>query len=407
MPETSFTGLFLVVLAGFAAPFLLGLAPRVRLPAVVLEIVFGIVLGPSVLGWVQPDLPIEVLAVVGLAFLLFLSGMEVELSGLRGRAARRPAVGIVVSLGIGLAVGGVLARAGLVRSPALIAVTLVATSLGVVVAVLKDAGLAGGELGQVVIVSSTLADVAGIVLLSLLFSRTAGGAGATVTLLIGLALLTAAVGLVLARAGRAARISTEFMRLADTTAQLRVRAAVVLLLGFVALAGWLGLETILGAFLAGVLVAGLDRSGAAAHPQFRAKLEGIGFGFVVPVFFVASGAQFDLRALTGSPDALVLVPALLVALLAVHGVPTLLYRGIVEPREMVAAGLLQATSLPFIVTATMIGRDLNLLSSSTAAALVTAGLASVLLFPLLAVTVLRGSTPAGGPRATVDVATTM
>lgn len=129
----------------------------------------------------------------------------------------------------------------------------------------------------------------------------------------------------------------EFMRLADTTAQLRVRAAVVLLLGFVALAGWLGLETILGAFLAGVLIARLDRAGAAIHPQFRAKLEGIGFGFVVPVFFVASGVEFDLAALTRGTGALLLVPALLLALLACHALPALLYRGVLGSREVCSA----------------------------------------------------------------------
>lgn len=409
MPEVSFSGLLVVVAAGFAAPFLLGLVPRVRLPAVVLEIVFGIVLGPSVLGWVRLDLPIEILSVVGLAFLLFLSGMEVDLDRLRGRLLRLSALGIAGTLALGFAVGTVLRSGGLVRAPSLIAVALVATSLGIVVAVLKDAGLAGTDLGQLVIASATLADVTGIVLLSLLFSRADGGAGATVALLVALGLLTVVIGATLARAGRVPRVSMEFMRLADTTAQLRVRAAVVLLLGFVALAGWLGLETILGAFLAGVLVAWLDRAGASTHPQFRAKLEGIGFGFVVPVFFVASGVQFDLAALTRGAGALLLVPALLLALLVCHAVPALLYRGVVGSRGVLGAGLLQATSLPFIVTATMIGRELDLLSASTASALVAAGLLSVLVFPLLALTVLRGAgrpTPAPGARASVDVGST-
>jgi Kef-type K+ transport system membrane component KefB len=398
MPEVSFAGLFLVVAAAFAVPFLLGLAPSVRLPSVVVEIIAGIILGPSVLGWVHVDVPIQVLAVTGLAFLLFLSGLEVDTTRLRGRLLRLPLAGLVISVVLGLGVGAVLAASGAVGSPALIAVTLLATSLGVIVPVLKDAGVAESDFGQVVIASATLADVGAIVLLSLLFSRTAGGPAATVTLLVGLGLLTVVMAAGLARAAALPRLSMEFASLADTTAQLRIRGAVVLLVGFVALASRLGLETILGAFLAGVLVAHIDRPGMTDHPHFRLKLEGIGFGFLIPVFFVTSGLEFDLRGLLGGGSALLLVPLLTVALLVVRGVPAVAYRGLMTPRQMVPAALLQATSLPFIVTATMIGRSLGLLTNIVASALIAAGLLSVLVFPIAAVTLLRrGRAPAGTP----------
>src|SRR5437867_3287410 len=148
------------------------------------------------------------------------------------------------------------------------------------------------------------------------------------------------------------RISAVVVRLQDTTAQIRVRGAMLLLIAFVALAGRFGLETILGAFLAGVVLSVVDRDAMRTHPNFRVKLEGIGYGFLVPVFFVSSGVTFDVGALFSSPSTILRTPLFLVALLAVRGLPALLYRPIVGGRRTVAAALLQATSLPFIVVAT-------------------------------------------------------
>jgi Kef-type K+ transport system membrane component KefB len=188
------------------------------------------------------------------------------------------------------------------------------------------------------------------------------------------------------------------MRLEDTTAQIRIRGAVLLLAGFLFLASRFGLEAILGAFLAGAVLGRLDRRATMEHPQFRHKLEGIAYGFVVPVFFVSSGIQFDLQALFAETSTLLLVPVFLVALLIVRGVPALLYRGVVGNPKTAAAALLQATSLPLIVTTAMIGRSLGIIDDATSAALIAAGLFSVLMFPILAITVLqRAANGAGGP----------
>jgi Kef-type K+ transport system membrane component KefB len=390
VPEgVEFTDLFVVVAVAFLVPFVLGLLPSVRLPGVVLEIVAGIVLGPSVLGWVEADLAVQVLALVGLAFLLLLAGLEVDLDRVRGRLLVRPALGMALSFGLAAGVAAVLGALGLVGSPVLVAIILVTTALGIVAAVLKDAGVIATPLGQLVVASATLADVSAIILLSLLFSETGGGPGATVALLVGLVLLAVLLAVAVPRTGMLARVSGVFARLADTTAQIRVRGAVVLLVGFTALAAAIGIEVILGAFLAGLLLGRLDRDGLREHPRFRAKLDGIGYGFVIPVFFVASGLQFDLGSLLADPGALLLVPLFLVAMLLVRGAPALLYRGLVTSREVAVAGLLQATSLPFVVTATAIGSELGLLSPAVAAAMVSAGLLSVLVFPLVALGLLR------------------
>jgi len=389
MGEVEFTSLLIVVATAFAAPFVLGLAPSLRLPAVVLEIVAGIVIGPSVLGWVSIDDSIRVLATIGLAFLLFLAGLEIDFRELEGRAVRLTGIGFLLSFGIAIGLAFVLKGAGLVERPLFVAIVLTATSLGIVVPVLKDSNEISSSFGQLVVAAATIADFAAIILLSLFFSREATGIGTQLVLLGGLALFAVAVALFLAGAERSMSISSLFRRLQDTTAQIRVRGAFVLLVGLAAVAEHLGLEVILGAFIAGAVLTLIDTDRAMTHPQFRLKLEAAGYGIFIPIFFVASGVGFDLDALTESASTLVLVPVFLAVLLAVRGLPALLYRGSIGGRRTAVAALLQSTSLPFIVAAAQIGMELGTISAATGAALVGAGILSVLLFPLAALTVLK------------------
>src|SRR4051794_33607365 len=390
----SLTDLLIVAAAAFAAPFALGLLPGLRLPSVVLEIVLGIIIGPSVLGIVEVDDAISVVALIGLAFVLFLAGLEIDLRTLRGPLLRRTGLGFAASFGIAVVVATGLHAGGLVQTPLLVAIILCATSLGVLVPVLKDTGEIGSPFGQLIIAAASIADFGAIILLTLFFSGE-GGTGSTLLLLGSLFLLAAVVVLVLRGAGRSMRISSELVRLQDTTAQIRVRAAMVLFLGFAAIAAELGLEAILGAFIAGAVISLVDRDEVMTHPDFRRKLEAMGFGFFIPVFFVTSGVRFDLTALTASVGNLVMVPVFLAALVAVRGLPALVYGRVLDRRHVVIAGVLQSTSLPFIVAATAIGRDLGLLDAAEAAALVGAGLVSVLLFPLAGLVLLRrGVTPA-------------
>jgi Kef-type K+ transport system membrane component KefB len=389
MPAVSFTNLLIISVVAVLAPLLLGLLPRLRIPAVVLEIVAGIVLGPSVLGWVRVDLPVQILALFGLAFLLFLAGLEIDLAGLRGRVLRLAVLGYAVTLVLGLAAGAGFAAAGWVGRPLLLAIALSATSLGLVVPVLKDAGQADTDVGQTAIAAATVADFAAIVLLSLFFSTAGGSTGAKLVLLVAFAAVVTTTGLTILVARRSMRLGDVLLRLQDTTAEIRVRFAVVLLVAFTVLAERFGLETILGAFLAGAVVGLVDRD-SASHPHFRTKLEAIGYGFLIPVFFVSSGARLDLTGLLTHPSAVARVPLFLLALLVARGAPALLGLRATGPRNTIAIGLLQATSLPFLVTATQIGITLGQISPATGAALVCAGLLSVLIFPLLALGLLRG-----------------
>src|SRR5947209_13544999 len=177
MTEVHFTNLLIVVAVALLAPLALGFFPRVRLPAIVLEIVLGIVIGPSGLGWVKPDLPVSILALVGLAFLLFLSGLEIDIERLRGRILKLTALGFVASFAIALVLGLGLQAGGFVKSPLFVAIVLVATSLGVIVPVLKDSGNIGSDFGQLVIAAASIADFGAIILLSIFFS----GKGSTDT----------------------------------------------------------------------------------------------------------------------------------------------------------------------------------------------------------------------------------
>lgn len=396
--ELTFGGLVAVAAVAVAAPLVIGLVPGLRLPSVVLEIVAGIVIGPAVLGWVEMDAVIRVFSLVGLAFLLFLAGLEIDFDRLRGRPLRLAGLGFVVSFAIALAVGAALAATDRVEDGLIVAIILSATSLGVVVPLLKDAGEVGSPFGQLTIAAASIADFATIIALTLFFSREATGTGTKLLLLGGFLVAGAVAVYGLLGLEHSRRLSATLVRLQDTTAQIRVRGAFLLIAAFVALAENLGLEVILGAFTAGAVLSLVDRDALMTHPHFRTKLEGAGFGFFIPVFFVGVGLTFDLDALTASASTLLHVPLFLACLLLVRGLPALLYRGLVGDRRAVVAGLLQATSLPFIVAGSMIGVELGVIGAATSAALIGAGLLSVVLFPLIAATLLDAPADRGRAR---------
>jgi Kef-type K+ transport system membrane component KefB len=210
-----------------------------------------------------------------------------------------------------------------------------------------------------------------------------------VVLLGGFVLTIAVVVLALSRHRMSMPLSKVLVRLQDTTAQIRVRGAMFLLLLLVLAAQEFGLAAILGAFVAGAVVSVVDREGVRTHPLFRIKLDAIGYGFVIPVFMVAAGLSFDVQALVDEPTVLLRVPVFLLALLLVRGVPALVFRSEIGTRRSVAAGLLLATSLPFIVAAAEIGQSLDVITRGTAAAFVSAGLLSALVFPMVADALLR------------------
>jgi Kef-type K+ transport system membrane component KefB len=384
----SFAGVLIVAAVAFLVPLLLALAPRVHLPAGALELAVGIAIGPG-LGWVEPDAAITVLAALGLAFLLFLAGLEVDLAHVSGGLLRRAGLAFLASAALAAAVGYALQGAALVDSGLFVAIVLSGSYLGAIATLIHDLGAAGSEVGRLTIAGAAVANVAAVVLLTLFASGEASEVGGRLVLLAALVGVAGAVTLGVWQLERSRRLSAALSRLGDTSAQIRVRGAFVLLVGFVALARPLGVEVILAAFTAGVVLGLIDRDAMRTHPQLQIKLDGAGYGFFIPVFLVAAGLNFDLDGLVESPSHLLMAPLFLAALLVVRGLPALLYRPLVGGPQALAAGLMQSISLPLIVVATQVGEELGAVDPPTAAALVAAGLASLVILPEAAGAALR------------------
>lgn len=394
MPAVHYTNLLIVVTIGLLAPLALGFFPRLRLPAVVLELVLGIVIGPSGLGWAKPDLPVSILALIGLAFLLFLSGLEIDVERLRGRILKLTSIGFALSFAIAILLGLGLKAGGFVKSPLFVAIVLAASSVSMIFPVLKDANVTSSRFGQLVLASASVAEFGAIILLSLLFSGKGSSSTTGTLILVGVfGLVVVLVGVAIACVERSLSLARVLRRLQDTTAQIRVRAAFVLMIGFAALADQFGLETILGAFAAGVLLSLIDRDQTTPPPQFRLKLEAAAFGVFIPVFFVTSGLRFNLNALFASPSTVARVPLFLLAIYLARGLPAIVYLRLLGRSRSVIAGVLQATSLTVIVAATQIGLQLGVVSQASSAGLIAAGLLSVVISPALGLVLLRHAQP--------------
>jgi Kef-type K+ transport system membrane component KefB len=379
-------GFFLLPLLAVLAPLAArGLGRWVRVPVVVFELTLGIVVGPSVLGWVGSTEILELLASFGLAMLFFMAGSEIDFAALRGRSAARAGAGWLVSLAAGLGIGWFVAPG----EPAVfIGIALSSTALGALLPILRDAGELATPWGRAVTAVGAVGEFGPLLAISLfLGSRDIGVS----SIVLG-AFIAVAAGAVFFAArfehGHIHRLVTSTLH---TSGQVAVRIVFLMLGALVALSIWLDLDMLLGAFVAGVLWKLLMRN---AMPPLReaveSKVEAVAFGFLVPLFFLYTGVSFDLEAMGGSWQTLVLVPIFLATLLLVRGVPASFAapRG-AAARDRTALGLLGATGLPIVVAVTSIGVADGTLDSGTAAALVGAGMLSVLLYPFIGMA-LRG-----------------
>ena len=383
MHPNELLNLTLVLTAGLVAPMIHYGIRRTKVPAVVLEIVIGMIIGPDVLGWVKADDTVKVVSTIGLSVLLYLAGNEIDIHSLRGRVGRQALLGFGGTLILAYGAGALLDATAVVHEPLLVAVILTATSLGIVAPVLKDTMQSSTPIGQYVLAGAAIGDGAAIVLLSLLFSKDTTSASTRALLLGSFVVIVACFAWIGSRRTMKMPLGRILTKLQDTNAQIRVRGTMVIVLAFAVLADKLGLEAILGAFVAGVLVNALDGNAEVTHPLLKVKLDAIAFGFLVPAFFVTSGITFDLSALLDDPSRLAPVPLFVAALLIVRGVPTLAFHRTLGWRGSISSGLLLATSLPFIVAATQIGVAAGTLTPAIAAAMVAAGLVSALVFPVL------------------------
>ncbi|MGD6749196.1 cation:proton antiporter [Streptomyces sp. BH105] len=373
--------LLLIMAAAVLAPLLAhGLGRWFRVPLVIFEIVLGIVMGPDVLGWAHSEELTDVLADLGLSLLIFLAGYEIQFDATRGDTLRRAVWAWVISLVAGLAVALALTGLDFPRS-VVIGTALTSTALGTVVPLLRDSGDLQGRFGTVTMAFGAVGEFGPIIAMSVLLSGRDPGLS-TVILAVFAAITAGAVYWALRP--RPPWFTSVIQTTLHTSGQFGVRFVMLLLVSMLALSEAFGLDVLLGAFAAGLLTR-LVLQGAApeAGEDVLRKIEGLGFGFLVPLFFIVTGIQFDLSSLLEGGRPLVLLPVFLVLFLLVRGGPVYA----LAPRDLSPLGrraltLHSATCLPLVVAITTIGLDEELLGRSEAAAMVGAAMLSVLVFPL-------------------------
>ena len=400
MSEIDYLNLLGLVSIAMLAPLLVDLL-RLPIPDVVAMILAGVAVGGSGLGWVEVDASVELLSALGLAYLLFVSGLEIRAIALRGRIKVSMAA-FFASLAIALVAAIGFRAAGLVSNIGIMVAVLITTSLGIVVVLLKDEGRLATPMGQLTLLGASLGDFGSVALLSVLFSGDDSPMAVRVLLLVLFAVALFTLGAAGVRMSSFARLRRAFARRAGGASRIVVRTSFTLMVGFAALANAVGLEAILGAFAAGVVVsviadrvAGVDDIAAigdddpGAMGEVRGQLETIGFGLMAPLFFVSSGLRFDLGALLDSPEGLALVPLALLAMIATRLLPALLFAPFLDRREVLASGLLMSIKLTFVVATVQIGSEAGALTPAAASAIISAAMISVITIPTLVRWILR------------------
>ncbi|MGB7874003.1 MAG: cation:proton antiporter [Anaerolineales bacterium] len=386
--EPSFVPLLLVVVLAFLVPVMISRFRRI--PVVVGEILAGIIIGPSVLGLVHGDEPtLELLAEIGFAFLMFLSGLEIDFSILFAASKPKQANGpsslflaglsFVLTLILSLAMGFGLTAAGYVRDPWMMTLILSTTSLGIVVPVLKENRMSSGRFGQAILLAALLADFVTMFLVTVYVAARSTGMSLEILLVVLLFVPVVLFYQLGVRWLRIPAVRRIFEELSDATAQIKVRGAFAIMVGFVVMAEIIGAELILGAFLGGVLASLLSGTG---EEKLRHKLDAIGFGFFVPLFFVVVGVQFDLNAFIEEPSAWILLPVLLVGAFAIKLLSSLVFRFSFSWRETISSGFLLSARLSLIIAASSIGLRMGAISESTNAAIILIAALTATIAPL-------------------------
>ena len=377
--------LTVVVVAALAA-FVAGLmSARLPLPVVVLEIVFGIVVGPELLGLAESDDFLAFFSNLGLGMLFFFAGYEIDFERIRGSPLRLAALGWVFSLVLAYGLGGLLELSGLVLSLLFTGSALATTAIGTLIPILSDAGELRTRFGTYLLGAGAMGEFGPILLVTLVFS-TKGAAENAVILLAFVVVAVAAAVFAVRGVGRGWEL---LERTLETSGQLAIRVAVVTVFALGALAASLGLDLLLGGFVAGV-IARIALKGREVQ-VFESKLTAVGYGFFIPFFFVVSGIEFDLDALTDTPLRLLELALFLGLFLVVRGGPALvLYGNLLNLRDRAALAVFSATELPLVVAITTIAVKEGHMRSATAASLVGAGILSTAILPLVGLRLRAG-----------------
>jgi Kef-type K+ transport system membrane component KefB len=379
----------IVAVSAIAAVTVATVPKRFAPPVVVVELMMGILIGPEILGLAHSDDFVEFFANLGLGMLFFFAGYEIDFDRIKGKPMELGAAGWLLSVILAYGIGGLLAAAGVVVSFLYTGSAMATTAIGTLIPILRDNGELKTRFGTHLLAAGGAGEFGPILLVTLVLSTTNPFREAAILLLfVALALALALVSVRYAWRGWPA-----LERTFEASSQLAVRVTVVLVFGLVLLAGKLGLDILLGGFVAGMIVR-LALKGQEVK-VFESKLTAVGFGFFVPFFFVTSGIEFDLAAL-GSAEALGKLALFLGLFLVIRGVPALLlYRHVLGARDRMALAFYCATELPLVVAITTIAIDAGEMKASTAAGLVGAAMLSTLIFPFVGMALRKGA-PADG-----------
>ncbi len=379
----------IVTIAAIAAVTVAVVPPRFAPPVVVVELLLGIVVGPEVLDFAGTDSFIEFFSNLGLGMLFFFAGYEIDFERIRGRPLKLGALGWLLSIALAYGIGGALAAAGIVLSFLYTGSAMATTAIGTLIPILRDNGELKTRFGTYLLAAGGIGEFGPILLVTLVLSTANPFHEAAILIaFVALALAIALVSVKFAWRGWPA-----LERTFETSSQLAVRITVVLVFGLVLLASKLGLDVLLGGFVAGMIV----RLALQGHELkvFESKLTAVGFGFFVPFFFIVSGIEFDLGAL-GSVTALLKLALFFCLFLVVRGVPAmLLYRNVLRTRQRAALAFYSATELPLVVAITTIATESGHMKTSTAAGLVGAAMLSTLIFPFVGRAFLERAAEAG------------
>ena len=384
----------LLLITGLAAviPIFAKRLDRFGVPIVVFEIIAGMIVGASGLKLIEPSPILTFLAEFGFAFLMFLSGLEIDLRLLNpNRAGNQGEQRWTQALPLGLLIfmativlaftaTALFAPEGATSNPLLLGLILSTTSLGVVVPVLKERDLTGTRFGQYIIVASSIADFATLLMLTTVIAVLSSGLTLDLLLIPTLLLIFIFVARLSARASRGGRFQQALNNLSSATSQIRVRGAIALMVAWVVLAETFGVELILGAFLAGA-IAGLI-SGNEDQGE-REKLDAIGYGFFIPIFFIMVGARFNLQAVLNSTEGLLLLLWLIIVAFTVKVVPALLLRLRFTWRQTISGGMLLSARLSLIIAASAIALDMGLISETVNSDIIMLAIITVTIAPFL------------------------
>lgn len=378
--------LLLIAFVAMLAPFLAELPSNFRLPVVVLEVILGILIGPHVFHLASPDGMVGTLGELGLTFLLFMVGLEINFDKIRGRPLSLAVGGWFLSLFVAMICMFFFNVIGLIQTPPILAaVALSTTALGVLAPILRDRGELNTDFGTYMVAAAAAGEFGPLLVISMVLIPTHSTLvhALFMATFIFIALFAANIAL----NARSSRVIDILTRTMQNSGQLPVRICILLQILFVALAAKFGLNIVMGAFAAGI-VAGLAIKGQEGE-LLRHKLDAIGYGFLIPIFFIVAGMKFEVSALWSAPLAPIQVALLLGLMLLVRGVPLFLYKKELKPEEQLPFAFYSATGLPLIIIISEIGVSSGLMAPDRASILVSAGMISVLLFPILAVK-LRG-----------------